>query len=127
MRSRSFATLCLIAVLGASGSASATTRQPRTVTAPTESNQTVHLHGGDRLKVHLGTAYRRPHSSRPKVLERLSYSGGYPTETDARATFKAITPGHADVSSITDAQCLHTTPMCEIAQQMWVVHVIVKT
>jgi hypothetical protein len=60
------------------------------------------------------------------VLQRLSYSGGYPTATDARATFRAVTTGRADVSSVTDAACLHTTPRCEIAQQMWVVHVIVK-
>jgi hypothetical protein len=127
VRSRLIAILCVAAALAAgTTSASARTHHPHTVTAPTASNQTVRLHVGDRLKVHLGTAYRRPHSSRPRVLQRLRYSGGYPTGDDARATFKAVAAGHADVSSMTDAPCLHTTPRCEIAQQLWVVHVVVK-
>lgn len=128
MRWRTTVTLCAVAALSMGASdAAADTRHPRTVAAPTESNQTVHLHVGDKLKVHLGTSFRRPTSSDRAVIHRIHYSGGYPTSEDARATFKAMSAGHADISSTTDAPCLHTTPRCEIAQQLWVVHVVVKT
>jgi len=128
MRTRVVAISCCISALslGVGGATAATPRPPRTFTAPSQSNQTVHMHVGDKLKVHLGTSYRHPHSSRPKVLERLSYSGGYGTNTDARATFKAIATGRADVTAETDYPCLHTTPRCELAQQIYVVHVVVK-
>jgi hypothetical protein len=127
MRSRTVAILSLVAALGVSTQASATTREPRTITAPSESNQTVRMHVGDKLKVHLGTSFRRPTSSDRTVIHRIHYTGGYPTSEDARATFKALAVGRADISSTTDAPCLHSTPRCEIAQQIWVVHVIVKT
>ena len=126
MRLRPLAILCVVAALGVGGSASAATSQPRTIKAPTESNQTVRLHVGDKLRVHLGTSFRRPTSSDRTVIHRISHSGGYPTNDDARATFKALSVGRADISSTTDAACLHTQPMCEIAQQNWVVHVVVK-
>jgi len=128
VRWRTPTTLLLVAVLTAgASSATASTREPRTIKAPTESNQTVRLHVGDKLKVHLGTSFRRPTSTDRSVIHRISYSGGYPTTEDARASFKAMSPGRADISSTTDAACLHAEPRCMIAQQMWTVHVIVKT
>mgnify|MGYP001550436798 CR=1 FL=1 len=134
MRIRVIAVMCSVggltfastAVTSVASVPGTTKPPPRVVLAPSRSNQTVHLHVGDRLKVRLGTSYRRPKSSRPKVLERLGYSGGYPSSVDARATFKALRTGRADVSSVTDYPCLHTTPRCAIAQQIWTVHVVVR-
>jgi hypothetical protein len=117
----------VVALSAGTASASASTRDPRPITAPIESNQTVRLHIGDKLKVHLGTSFRRPTSSNRAVIHRIRYSGGYPTSDDARATFKAMSAGRADITSTTDAACLHSEPRCMIAQQLWVVHVIVKT
>jgi hypothetical protein len=127
VRSRSIAILTLATVLGAGSSASAATTHRRPVTAPAESGQTVRLHIGDKLRVHLGTSFRRPTSTDRAVIHRIHHSGGYPTNEDARATFKARSTGRADITSVTDAPCLHAQPRCMIAQQSWVVHVIVKT
>jgi len=134
MRARITATLCCIGVLTLSTGAAralphqaaAPTRTPQTYVAPTQSGQTVRMHVGDKLRVHLGSSFRRPTSSDRTVIHRISYSGGYPTSEDARATFKALSTGRASLSSETDAQCLHTTPHCEIAQQAWFVRIIVK-
>ncbi|HWC35255.1 MAG TPA: hypothetical protein VG650_10550 [Mycobacteriales bacterium] len=128
MRLRTLAILSCAGALtpGALSPAAAVPSHPLHTVAPTQSDQTVKLHVGDRLKVHLGTSFRRPTSSDRTVIHRISHSGGYPTNEDARATFKALAPGRADISSTTDAACLHATPRCMIAQQIWVVHVIVK-
>ena len=56
---------------------------------------------------------------------RTSASGGYPTGQQVHATFTAGSGGTADLSSYTDYACLHTTPRCAIAQQEWIVHIIV--
>ena len=126
VRSRSIAILSIVATIGVGGVATASTPPAsRTVNAPTASNQTVRLHVGDKLRVHLPTSFRRPTSSQPNVLKRISSWGGYPTTDDAHATFQALAVGRSDVSSETDYACLHATPRCEIAQQVWVVHVIV--
>jgi hypothetical protein len=119
--------LGLVAVLSVGTiTATAATRDPRTIKAPTESNQTVRLHVGDKLKVHLRTSFRPPTSSDRSVIHRVHHSGGYPTSYDARATFKALAAGRADITSVTDAACLHSEPRCMLAQQNWIVHVIVK-
>lgn len=126
MRSRTFAALALVAALGVSSSVSASTSPPpRTVTAPTASGQTVRLHVGDRLKVQLDSSFHRPRSSNRSVLARRSAAGGYPSTEDAQATFKALVRGRADVTSQSDNTCLHEAPPCEIAQQVYVLHVIV--
>lgn len=86
----------------------------------------MHLRVGDRLTVTLGSSYRRPVSSNRFVIIRRRAAGGYPTGQEMTATFKAVTAGRASVSSETDAACLHVTPRCEIAQQIWVVHIVVR-
>ncbi|HVS69064.1 MAG TPA: hypothetical protein VHE56_10960 [Mycobacteriales bacterium] len=126
MRSRVVTILCCAAVLSLS-TASADARTAQTLTAPASSGQTIHMHVGDKLKVHLGTSFRRPTSTDRSVIHRINHSGGYPTSEDARATFKALAVGKATIHSVTDAPCLHSTPRCEIAQQEWFVHVVVKT
>lgn len=129
MRSRLVAILACTGALtlGASGAGASDLRTaPRTITAPSQNDQTVHLHVGDRLKVRLGSSFRRPTTTRPKVLKRIRYAGGYGTGENVTAVFKALARGRADVSSVTDYPCRHTTPPCELAQQGWVVHVIVR-
>jgi hypothetical protein len=113
-------------VLGAGSSASAATTHRRTTTAPAESGKTVRLHVGDKLRVHLGPSFRRPTSTDRAVIHRIHYRGGYPTAADAHATFRTRSTGRADITSVTDARCLHAEPRCMIAQQSWVVHVIVR-
>jgi hypothetical protein len=61
----------------------------------------------------------------PGVLRQISASGGYPSTAPARATYRAVRAGRAQILSGTNARCLHTTPPCEIAQRLWQVTVIV--
>ncbi|HVV76577.1 MAG TPA: hypothetical protein VHC43_11115 [Mycobacteriales bacterium] len=133
MRTRLFAAIgCVAAITLSTGAvaaphqASIASRTPRTFIAPTQSGQTVRMHVGDKLKITLGASFRRPTSTNRAVIHRINHSGGYPTNETARATFKAMSAGKAVISSETDAPCLHATPRCEIAQQAWFVHVIVK-
>ena len=59
------------------------------------------------------------------VLRQLSASGGYPSEAPARASYRAVRVGPAEIISGTNARCLHTQPPCEIAQRLWRVTVVV--
>jgi len=43
----------------------------------------------------------------------------------AFASFVAVRPGLATLTSTTDARCLHAQPPCEIPQQLWTVTIIV--
>jgi hypothetical protein len=62
----------------------------------------------------------------PGVLRQLSASGGYPSTAPARASYRAVRAGTADIFSGTNARCLHTHPRCEIAQRLWRVSVVVR-
>lgn len=128
MRSLTVAVIGCIGALTLTAGGATATAQPahHTITAPTQNDQTVHMHVGDKLKVHLSSSFRRPTSTHPKALKRVRYTGGYGTGENLTATFKALTKGRADVSSVTDYPCRHTTPPCELAQQGWVVHVVVR-
>jgi hypothetical protein len=59
------------------------------------------------------------------ALRRTTSRGGYPLSQVALASFVAVRPGLATLTSTTDARCLHAQPPCEIAQQLWAVTVIV--
>jgi len=59
------------------------------------------------------------------AVRRTSSHGGYPVSQVALATFVAVWPGLATLSSTTDARCLHAEPPCEIAQQLWAVTIVV--
>lgn len=96
----------------------------RTVTE-SDSGATVTLTVGETLAVVLPSQYDPPNSSGPAMV-RESSSGGYPSGNELHATFRAASAGRADITSTTDYPCLHTTPRCEIAQRIWVVHVIVR-
>lgn len=128
MRIRVLATVAAVASLGlgAGGAAAAPSQAAHTYSAPAQSGQTVRMHVGDKLRVQLRSSYDPPTSSRPDRLRRVRYSGGYPTGQPLTAVFKALRTGRAEVSAQTDYPCLHTTPRCEIAQQMYVVHVVIR-
>jgi hypothetical protein len=64
--------------------------------------------------------------SAPGVLRQLSASGGYPSKAPARASYRAVRAGPAEIFSGSNARCLHTHPPCEIAQRLWRVTVVVR-
>jgi len=106
----------------------------RTVTLTARDNgATVLLSTGQAVRVSLAgdgiISWHRPAvpAAKSGVLRRVSASGGYPGRRPARATFRAVRPGTALISSITDARCLHASPPCEIAQRLWQVTVIVTS
>ena len=59
------------------------------------------------------------------IIHRTDASGGYPERRPARATFRAMRPGRAELSAIDDAQCLHAQPACMLPQRSWDVVIIV--
>lgn len=92
---------------------------------------TVVLTRGQMIIVVLGgpglPTWDQPLAAGPQasLLHRLSASGGYPSTAPAKATFLAVRQGASLIRSITDVKCLHTKPMCQIAQQVWQISVIV--
>lgn len=59
------------------------------------------------------------------AVTRVSASGGYPGTTPARAVFRAVIPGAAQLTSSTDMQCEHQPSPCPAAEQNWTVWVVV--
>ena len=59
------------------------------------------------------------------AVRRVSASGGYPSQQPAQATFLAIQPGEAMLTTINDTACLHAQPACEPPQQEWRVTIMV--
>jgi len=90
-----------------------------------DSGGTIKLKVGDVVKVSLPSEYDPP-NAQSDVLTRESSSGGYPTGQRVEATFRADKSGRTDMTSSTDYACLHTTPMCGVAQRLWMVHVVVS-
>ncbi len=66
-------------------------------------------------------SYLAPTTDAPNVLRADSTSGGYPAEGPTSATFTAIGQGTAQITSTTDAACLHSEPACMIPQQQFTV------
>lgn len=71
-------------------------------------------------------SFQPPTTDEPGVLRADSTSGGYPAEGPATATFTAIGKGIAQITSTTDAACLHSEPACMIPQQQFTVTVRVR-
>ncbi len=87
-----------------------------------DSQSTVTLLVGQTLGVSL-PSYFTPPTVSGTVLTQLSSSGGYPSGQPVSARYQAVAAGQVDISSQTDAECLHTTPPCAIPVALWVVHV----
>jgi hypothetical protein len=64
-------------------------------------------------------------ASMTEVLRRLGASGGYPTKSPARASYRAVLAGTTEILSATSARCLHARPPCAIAQRLWRVTIVV--
>jgi hypothetical protein len=98
----------------------------RTLTVA-DDGATVRLRVGQVVAVALvpdGGTWDAPRASGDAV-RRASSSGGYPSLRPARAIFRALRTGQSVITSLTDAQCLHSQPSCEIPQRLWQVLVIV--
>jgi hypothetical protein len=100
------------------------------VTVTTASNgSTIAVRTGQVITVDLGSrgvlSYHQPHAS-GTALRRLWASGGYPARPAAMAGFRAAHAGTSELTSITDARCLHTRPRCAFPQLSWHVTVIVR-
>ena len=95
-----------------------------------DSGRTIHVSVGVAIKVRLpggsNGGYHPAHTSDRDVVRRISASGGYPTNDDAVAIFRARHSGTATLTAYTDYSCLHTDPHCDIAQRAWLVRVIVR-
>jgi len=148
MRTRALAlcamTACALAAVAACGtarsggstSAPATSRpasQPRHATGHqrtltvADNGAKVRLRRGQTIVVILASHVQmwQPPRASGLALRRTSSRGGYPLSQVAFASFVAVRPGLATLTSTTDARCLHAEPPCEIAQQLWVVTIIV--
>jgi hypothetical protein len=121
---------------GASTGAPATARPSpstgasgRATLTAADNGTTVRIKVGQSVKVMLGSngmLWDLP-AATGNAVRRTSANGGYPTSRPASATFRAIRPGAAVLSSMTDAKCLHAQPRCAIAQRLWSVTVIVRS
>jgi hypothetical protein len=101
-------------------------RAPVTLTAASNGT-TVRLFRGQSVSVVLrGTplSWHVP-AATGRAVQRTTAGGGYPGRQPARATFVALWPGRAILSSVNDTACLHTRPACAIAQRSWRVVVFV--
>jgi hypothetical protein len=98
-----------------------------TLTA-TDSGAVVHLHTGQQVTVVLAPDFEQWHlpAASGTAVRLVSASGGYPGKQPARAVFLAVAPGTAQLSSTSDAACLHAHPRCMIPQQVWQATVIVS-
>lgn len=103
----------------------APTPNTSTVTVTQDDNgTTVVLLVGQTLVVSLDADFR-PVTMSGTGLKQLSASGGYPTGNPLTAVYRAVAPGSADLDTVTDYPCLHTTPPCALPQMLWTVHVSV--
>jgi hypothetical protein len=106
-------------------------RSGKVTLTQSDNGATVMLARGQLIIVALGgpglPTWDQPLAAGPRagLLHRVSASGGYPSSAPARARFLAVRQGRSVIRSITDAACLHAKPMCEFAQQVWQVSVVV--
>ncbi len=113
-----------VTVLGTS-SPSAT---PKTVTVTEANNRaSIGLHVGDILRVNLAAMYWPPTLGTSGVLRLLNVTGGYPTGQQLLARYTAVALGQLDISTISDATCLHQATPCPSPQLPWTVHITVTT
>ncbi len=98
----------------------------QTVTVTDVDNlKTVALHIGDTLVVKLQSIYQPPKVATTGVLTQREVVGGYPTGQPLVATYLATASGQTDLSSVTDAACMHQPMPCPTPQISWKLHVTV--
>jgi hypothetical protein len=103
----------------------------RNILTQADSGLTILLPAGREITVVLGPPGMVMPWDQPVALGgvviRVSASGGYLSSLPARAVFKAVRPGTAQLTSSTDARCLHLpeAQRCLPPQQIWQVTVTV--
>ena len=98
-----------------------------TVTAA-DNGAVVAVHPGEQITVILSGSWDPLLIGDARVLHLVSMSGAYPSTTTAalHATITATGSGQAEVTTSTDMGCLHSTPRCLPAQQLWRIQVVVR-
>jgi hypothetical protein len=93
---------------------------PVTLTAAAR-GAVVYLRVGQQVTVILAPGFQAFHQPRATgtALRPVSASGGYPGQRPARAVFRAVAPGTATLSAVSDTACLHAHPPCMVPQQTW--------
>ncbi|NUR99110.1 MAG: hypothetical protein HOV67_28110 [Kribbellaceae bacterium] len=102
---------------------------PPTLTGPhtlkkDDTGATLKLSVGESATVSLPAEYDPPRAT-GSALTKGAATGGFPTGRPVEASFTAARPGRAELMSATDYACLHATPRCGTAQQLWRIHVLV--
>jgi len=98
----------------------------RTVTVGTADNlSSITLETGDTLVVRLPADYQPAAVVPSGVLVQQDAAGGYPTGQPFLAHYTAVTAGEVDLSSVTDAACLHGPSLCPTPRTTWKLHVTV--
>jgi hypothetical protein len=87
-----------------------------------DTGRTLTLRVGQTLAVNLGSQYLQPTVSGTALIV-LSATGGYPSGQPLAALYRAVAPGSADVTTHTDAACLHDPRPCAMPIALWQVHV----
>ncbi|MFB9239165.1 cellulose binding domain-containing protein [Plantactinospora siamensis] len=100
------------------------TGQTVTVTAA-DNQKTVALRVGDTLVVSLPKEYQPTKVAPDGVLAQTSVSGGYPSGQPLVARYRASAAGTADLSTVTDADCMHQPTPCPTPSIPWKLHVTV--
>ncbi|RGA05294.1 hypothetical protein DI270_008755 [Microbispora triticiradicis] len=100
----------------------AITGEPSVTLTEADNGKTITLRIGQTLGISLPAAYRPTAVSAPALVKALT-RGGYPTDQPLFEVYRTGTAGSADVSTMTDYACLHTTPRCALPQRLWRVHV----
>ncbi|MFB9447155.1 cellulose binding domain-containing protein [Dactylosporangium vinaceum] len=88
-----------------------------------DSGRTLTLQVGQSIAVNLPSQYLPPTAG--TNLVQLTSTGGYPSGQPVAAVFRAVVPGPADITTHTDAACLHDPRPCTIPIRLWQVHIIV--
>ncbi|MBP2708553.1 cellulose binding domain-containing protein [Microbispora sp. RL4-1S] len=98
------------------------TGEPSVTLTEADNGKTITVRVGQTLGLSLPAAYRPAAVSGPALVKALT-RGGYPTDQPLFEVYRTGTVGSADVSTVTDYACLHTTPRCALPQKLWQVHV----
>jgi hypothetical protein len=102
------------------------TGQTVTVTVA-DNHSTVTLRVGDRLTVSLSHEYDPPTVTPGGVLAQSDLTGGYPTDQPLLVHYLAMTAGQVDVTTRTDAPCVHQATPCPTPTVPWTIHVTVTS
>lgn len=80
---------------------------------------------GESVRVILPAEFVVPRAEGDAVTRTVA-AGGYPSGTEATATFIASRLGRAELVTMTDYACLHSTPRCALPQQIWRVQLVIR-